>query len=178
MITVGVCTEITVNEGYEVMHHHLIERGTILAESLTVAATPERSLDITALHNDNHRYGFAAGNEIIHDMLHVALTAPSCLVLTHTVLQVKYGIAFFAFLVRCRCINHGMTPLIGRLGVIGDTAYLSVCHSLLWTVVITFRPLGYLNTSRLTVAAKESLGSRIDDIDSADIDEIIVEAHH
>ena len=155
-----------------------VERSTILAEALTVVTTAKRSLDVTALHHHNHRNHLAFVDEVIHDVLHVALSAPACLVLTHAMLQVEHGVLLFALLIFSRCIDHGVTPLVGGVGKVVDAAYLSVGDAELRAVVVALRSFGNLNAAGLAVASEERVGVRVDDVDTTYINKVIVEANY
>ena len=134
VLTIGEGAEMAVDVGDEVADHYLVERAAVLA----AVASAEGCLDVAALHHDNHRHSLAAGYQVVHDVLHVALTAPARLVLTHAVLQVKDGILFLAPLVLGRRVNHRMTPLTGALCKVIDAAYLTCRDVSLRTVVVTF----------------------------------------
>ena len=178
MVTVGECAEVAVDIGDEVVEHDFIERIAVGAHTLTVVTTAERSLDIAALHDDNHGNSLARGNQVVHDVLHAALLAPTRLILAHTVLQVEHRILLLALLVFCGRIDHGMAPFVAGVGIVVDAAHLSVGNALLRTVVIAFATLGNLNAACFAVAAEEGLGGGVDEVDTIDIHEIVVEARH
>lgn len=51
-------------------------------------------------------------------------------------------------------------------------------YALLRTVVVALRTLGNFNAAGLTVTAEEGLGVGVDDVDTANIQEVVVETHH
>ena len=160
------------------MHHHLVERSAILAESLTVVASLEGSLHVAALHDDNHGHSLLAGYQVVHNVLHAALLRPSSLVLAHAVLQVEHRIALLALLILGRRIHQRMAPLGCRRGIIADAAHLSMGYALLRTVIVTLPPFGNLYATSLTTAAEEGLRGRVNDVRATYIDKVIVEARH
>src|SRR6478609_1731422 len=55
--------------------------------------------DTSIFHYNNHRLGFAFCNQVIHDEICTALICPCPAVLAHTMLQVKYRVFLFCFLI-------------------------------------------------------------------------------
>ena len=53
-----------------------------------------------------------------------------------------------------RGIDHGMSPLVGRRGIIVERAHLPLGHTLLWTIVVAFGPLWNFYATTLSAAAK------------------------
>ena len=111
-------------------------------------------------------------------MLHVSLFTPSCLILAHSMLQVKYWIVFLSLFVLRRGIYHGMPPFLSCIGIVVDRTNLPVLDSLLWAIVVSLSPLGNLYTTSLTVAPEECLCGGVDDIYPPNIDKIIMESYH
>ena len=178
VFTVGLSAEVGVDIGDEVVEQDWIER---VAVGIHRLALSEGGLDVATLHHHNHRDGLAAGNGVVHDVLHVALLRPSCLVLAHAMLQVEHGVALLGVLLRlilCGSVNHGVAPFLLFLAVIVDAAHLSGGHSLLRTVVVALGSLGNLDTASLAVAAEEGLGGRVDEVHTANVHEIVVETNH
>ena len=176
VLTVALRTEVGIDVRNQIVQQYRIERVTIGLHCLSLS---ERSLDVTALHHHDHRHSLTAGDSVIHDVLHISLLAPSCLILAHTMLQVEHRIAFLLELLQlilCRCIDHGMAPSLLLVAEVVDAAHLTVRNTLLRTVVVTFAALGNLNTTCLAVTAEERLRSRIDEVHATDIHEIVVEA--
>ena len=96
-------------------------------------------------------------------------------------LQVEHGVApldVLLLVVAGGGVDHGVAPLTGGRGIIVDAAHLSVVDALLRTVVVALGALGYLNAASLTVTAEEGLGGGVDEVDTADVHEIVMEAHH
>ncbi len=177
VVAVRQRAEIGVDVGDQVVEQHGIER---VAVGVAVAAT-ERCLDVAALHHHNHRHGVALVDGVVHDVLHVALFAPTRLVLAHTVLQVEHWVAFLAVglqVIFCRRVDHGMAPRLLFVAVVVEAAHLTGGHTLLWAVVVAFRTFGHFYAARLAAAAEESLRSRVDEVDAAYVHKVVVEAHH
>ena len=111
-------------------------------------------------------------------MLHVSLFAPSGLIFTHAMLQVKHWIFLLSLLIVCRSINHCMAPLVGRLGKIIQATHLSLGHTLLRTIIVTLIAFRNLDTTRLTVTTEEGLCCGINKTDTIDFHEIVVESRN
>ena len=111
-------------------------------------------------------------------MLHVSLFAPSGLIFTHSMLQVKHWIFLLALLIICRSINHCMAPLVGRLGKIVQATHLSLGNTLLRTIIVALIAFRNLDTTRLTVTTEEGLCSRINKTNTIDFHEIVVESRN
>ena len=144
-------------------------------------STTHRGLDVTTLHHHNHRNSLATGNGVVHDVLHVSLLAPAGLILTHTMLQIEHRVALLDVLlgiIASGGIDHGVAPCLLLITEVVDAAHLSVLNTLLWTIVVTFWSFRNLEATSLTVTAEEGLCSRIDEVHTTDIHEIIVEALH
>ena len=178
MVAVCQSTELLVYGWYKIVNHHVVERVAIGAKALTIISALERCFDVTTLHHDNHGLGLTRGYQIVHDMLHAALLAPASLILTHTVLQVKNGVFLLTLLIFGGRIDHGVAPLMGSVGIIVDAAHLSVDYALLWTVVVALFTLRNLDTTSLTIATEEGLGSRVDEADTIGLHEIVVESRN
>ena len=126
---------------------------------------------------DNHRHSLAASYQVVHDVLHVALTAPARLVLAHAVLQVQDGVLLLALLVLGRRVNHRMTPLTGALCKVIDAAYLTCRDVSLRTIVVAFRAFGNLDAARLAAASEEGFCGGVNEADAVHLHEVVVEAH-
>ena len=62
-----------------------------------------RASDITAIfHHDDERFGFALGEQVVHNQAGMALAAPTRLVFACAVLQIEHGEAFFGFAIVLR----------------------------------------------------------------------------
>ena len=75
-------------------------------------------LYVATLHHHNHRLTLARGNKVVHDMVHAALRAPSCLVFSHAMLQIENRIFLLRLVVVGGRIDHSPAPLLLRLGII------------------------------------------------------------
>ena len=114
-------------------------------------------------------------------MLHVALFAPTGLILAHAMLQVEHRIAFLGILLQvvfCRCIDHRVTPFLGGFREVVERANLTRGDTGLWTVVVALGTLRNLDTTRLTVTAEEGLCGGVDEVYAADVHEVIVETRY
>ena len=111
-------------------------------------------------------------------------------------LQVEHGVALLGvlhILVLSGGIDQGVTPLAcsrltvsryGLMAVLGrvlapivDAAHLTMSDALLRTIVVAFRPLRNLDATRLAVTTEESLRGWVDEVDTVDVHEVVVEAH-
>ena len=180
VLTVGEGPEVGIDIGNEVVEQYGVESIAVVVGA-TATEVLWWSLDVAALHHHNHRYGLAVGNGVVHDVLHVALLRPACLVLTHTVLQVEHGIAFLLHLLQLILgggVDHGMAPCFRRLRPVVDAAYLTVGDTLLRTVVVALGTLGNLDAASLAVAAEECLRRWVDEVHATYINKIIMETYH
>ena len=113
-------------------------------------------------------------------MLHLTLQSPACLALAHSVLQIEHWIALLGILgviILGRSINHSVAPLVLLLAEVVDATNTSCRYTLLWTIVVALGALWNLDTTRLAVATKVSLGSRIDEVDAIYIHKVVVESY-
>ena len=182
MVSISIGAELLIYHRNQILDNHIVERCAIeLALLIHILARTwhERLLHITALHYHNHRLSLAFGNEIIHDVLHIALMAPARLVLSHSVLQIEHWIALVLIgFIFCRRINHGSAELALRCSIVRYRTNLTLCYSLLRTIVVAFGSLRNLQTTRLSAAAEIGFAGWIYYLYTIHIQEIIVEAYY
>ena len=177
VVAIGLRTEVGIDIRNQVVQQYGIERSTVVGHALT---TTHACLDVTTLHDHNHRHSLTTGDSVVHDVLHLSLQGPTGLAFAHTMLQIEHRIALLEALlliVLSRGIDHCMTPGLLLVAVVVDAAYTTSGHTLLWTVVVALRTLRHLETTSLTVRSEEGLRSGIDEVHAVDIHEVIVEAH-
>ena len=93
-------------------------------------------------------------------------------------LQIENRIFLLGCFVIGRSIYHCATPFLLTLGIILHRAHLTLCHSHLRTIVITFLAFGYLNLTCHTTATEDGVGVGIRHSESIHFEEIIVIAHY
>ena len=158
VFAVGLGAECLVHHRNQVGQEYLIERRAIgVAHGIGIfsALGREGSLHVATLHDHNHRYTLATGNQVVKDVVHPSLMAPARLVLTHTVLKVEHWVAFaLVGLVFRRRIDHSAAEPPLRSGKVGAGAHLSLGHALLRAVIVALIVLRYVKTAHLSVAAE------------------------
>ena len=86
MVAVGQRAESFVYGRDKVANEYLVEAGSVGTSTSFVRTTTERSFHISTLHHHNHGQCFTLCNEVVHDVLHVALLTPARFVFAHTML--------------------------------------------------------------------------------------------
>ena len=126
------------------------------------------------VHHDQHRLAFAGGDEVVHDVVHLALDGPAGLVLTASVEEVENRVVLGRIaLIFSWDIDIADPPGLREIGVVALHADLAMRDFLLQ--VIVYAGLRYLNAAGHHSAAIEKLAGRVCDLDSVDMYEIVVE---
>ena len=156
-------------EGGEVHDH------TAGPSGLEVRLVGERGF--TTVHHHQHGLALAGGDEVVHDVVDLALDGPAGLVFTASVEEIEDWIALgrIAFILR-RNIDVADSPGFCEVGVITLHTDLAV-RDFLFEVVVYAR-FRNLYTAGHHAASVEQLARRVGYLDSVDMDEIVVESWH
>ena len=174
VVAVGDGAVVRVDVRDDLLDHHLLEGVEVEhAGGLMLRRIGERRG--AALHHDDHRDGFLGGDHIVHNIVELALGAPTSLVLARSVEQVEHGILLVGLQVIVgREIDVAGPPGLGKLGPVFLDTDLSVRYFLL--EVIVHAGLGYLDAAGPVARAEEETAVRVGDPDAVDGEGIIVES--
>ena len=166
----------------EVLQHHGVERCTVLSPlrfHILSRTWREAHLNVAALHHHNHRLTFAGGYQVVHDVVHAALGAPSRFVLGHAVLQVQHGVFLLpGSLVFGRGVHHGPAPPLLAPGIVLHRAHLALGHPRLRAVIVAFLPLGHLYLAGHAAASEDGVGVGVRHAETVHLQKIVVAARH
>ena len=106
------------------------------------------------------------------------MSDPARLVLSHTMLQIKYRIAFLGVLfIFGRGVDYATTETLLAFGIVSAGTHLPMRH-ILHTIIITLFSFGHFNAACHTAASEESATHRVYDRETVHKQEVIVETYH
>ncbi len=164
VFAVGFGAERTVYHRDEVFQNNIIKSCAIqspLFVYILSGTRLERSFHISAIHHHEHRHTLTGCNQIVHNMIHLSLSAPAGFIFTHAMLQIQYRIALLRMnFILCRCVHHATTELFLRFGVIRTGTNLPVRY-LLRTIIIPLLTFRDFDATCHTAATEERIAGRI-----------------
>src|ERR1051325_8914769 len=137
------------------------------------AAAGEERAAAAIFHDNDHGFGFAFGEQVIHDEIYTTLGVPTGFVFACAVLEVEDGITLGGAVVAGRGVDEGAAGGGLNFRIVGVNAHGAVRH-VLGLIVIAGR-IGNVDAGHPLGAAKEALRAGIVDSSAVDIDVVIVE---
>ena len=157
-------------------------RGELTAETLhgilaRLARLSVKRLYVAVVHHHDHGLCLAFGNEVVHDVAHLALVGPAGFVFAHAVLQVEHRVSLIGVLVILgRSVHEAAAPLVAYLGVVPALVHESVRHILQRVIVDAL--FGNLDTAHPLTHSEEGLAVGVGCAYAVDYHLIVVKSHN
>ena len=174
MVTVSYSAVFGIDHRDELLRYQHVDIREIEHAARAVSHAGPGDESLAAVHYDKHRHALLGSNQVVHDVVDLALDCPAGLIFSAAVIEVQHGVALVGLLlILGGNIDVAGSPCLGEFRPVSLHADLSVGNILRQIEVYT--DFGNLDGAGHHAAAIEQLARRVGHMHAVYVDEIVVE---